>query len=549
MTQGTINRLREHGIQLAQVSAHHAGDFCIHYENTIVSIGDEPHPVYPPISAIGGGPPFHPRCVHVLTPFVERLDEEKEGTIAPDLLNRSPAELQRRYRRDSKGWSVWRPTESPRPPDGVGKASDASRRMTESDGTVHASYCVFLVRRLWSSMCIETDEHLVSRTRQGDVAAFEMIVERYRRPLVALAAARLGSVTDAEDVAQEAFVQAFFRLYQLRQPEALFAWLRRLTERLALTRLRRPREELLEPAQAADMRAAQADADVGEEDTECLLQRLPPAMRRTVTLTYLAGYTCAEAAALLGVPEGTVKSRLSRARTILKEALTMMEEEMAKGKSTDEFGQETVERLMREARRILEGGDVEAAGRQADKALELQAKELFASGDKPGFRFNEEAVRISGLMYRERRRRDCEANATQYGYRLEDLDWELEDVNVLSETLGRPVGRGQDIWGVPFSKMHISMLDARDICRRLQCSPLALYEWVLRGCPVIRCWPFVRYDLDRVKRWVSENGITEWPKEGDTDTDRPVRVILGAVYRREITPEHALRVIDGLDLP
>ena len=102
MTQGTINRLREHGIQLAQVSAHHATDFCIYYENAIVSIGPEPHPVYPPISAIGGTPPFHPNCVHALTPFVERLateEEKKAGIISPDLLNRSPAELQRRFRK------------------------------------------------------------------------------------------------------------------------------------------------------------------------------------------------------------------------------------------------------------------------------------------------------------------------------------------------------------------------------------------------------------------------------------------------------------------
>ncbi len=103
MTQGTINRLREHGVLLAQVSAHNAADFCIYYENVIVSIGEEPHPVYPPISAIGGGPPFHPNCVHVLTPFVERLatdEEKKAGIISPDLLNRSPAELQRRFRKE-----------------------------------------------------------------------------------------------------------------------------------------------------------------------------------------------------------------------------------------------------------------------------------------------------------------------------------------------------------------------------------------------------------------------------------------------------------------
>ena len=103
MTQGTISRLREHGIQLAQVSAHHAADFCIYYENAIVCIGDEPHPVYPPISAIGGGPPFHPRCVHVLTPFVARLateEEKKEGIAPPEMLNKTPAELQRRYRKE-----------------------------------------------------------------------------------------------------------------------------------------------------------------------------------------------------------------------------------------------------------------------------------------------------------------------------------------------------------------------------------------------------------------------------------------------------------------
>jgi hypothetical protein len=103
MTQGTINRLREHNITLAQVSAHNAGDFCLYYENVIVNIGDEPHPVYPPISAINGGPPFHPRCVHVLTPFVERLatdEEKKRGIISPDLLNRTPADLQRQFRRE-----------------------------------------------------------------------------------------------------------------------------------------------------------------------------------------------------------------------------------------------------------------------------------------------------------------------------------------------------------------------------------------------------------------------------------------------------------------
>jgi len=63
-TTGTINRLSEHNIWLAQVSAHNAGDFCLYYENVIVFIGDDPNPTpYPPISAIEGGPPFHPQCL------------------------------------------------------------------------------------------------------------------------------------------------------------------------------------------------------------------------------------------------------------------------------------------------------------------------------------------------------------------------------------------------------------------------------------------------------------------------------------------------------
>jgi hypothetical protein len=88
MTQGTINRLREEGIVLAQVSQHPCKDFCVYYENVIVCIQGT-HPVYPGIEAIGGGPPFHPRCIHVLRPFVERLasrEEKQEGKVAADLL-------------------------------------------------------------------------------------------------------------------------------------------------------------------------------------------------------------------------------------------------------------------------------------------------------------------------------------------------------------------------------------------------------------------------------------------------------------------------------
>jgi RNA polymerase sigma-70 factor (ECF subfamily) len=240
------------------------------------------------------------------------------------------------------------------------------------EGTIQVSKCIYWVsgRSDDAGMREQTDGQLVKRVREGDLSAFEAMVDRHRGALVALAAARLGSLADAEDVAQDAFVRAFFRLRQLRNPDAVLPWLRRLTDRLALMRLRSRREEPVEPDRLEAMHAP-AHADSHRETKE-LLQRLPEAMRQTIALTYLAGYTCAETASLLGVREGTVKSRLSRARAIMRKVIGMTEEDLKAGKPTKEFTQQTIERLMRDARRLLEEGDLEDAAQRADEVLGIQ---------------------------------------------------------------------------------------------------------------------------------------------------------------------------------
>ena len=390
----------------------------------------------------------------------------------------------------------------------------------------------------------ETDSQLVGKAREGDLSAFEAIVDRHRAALVAFAAARLGSLADAEDVAQEAFVAAFLRLHQLRKPQSLLPWLRRITERLALMRLRRHREEPLAPERIEKLVAPRA-GDEGEADG--LLAGLPEAMRQAVTLTYLAGYTCAETASLLGIKEGTVKSRLSRARAKLKEVLGMVQEELTKGKPEAAFTQQTMERLMREARRLLEKGEAQAAGERAETVLEMQARQGFDAGGGPEhMAFDMEAARIADSACCEKRKRDCEANAAQYGYCLEDLDWRLAEVDVLCATLGGPTGEGKDLWGIPLSRQRIQLLDARDVCRRLRCSPQTLSDWVKKGCPILRCWPFARFDLDRVKRWLDDSGIKEWPTESDRDLDRPIRVIFKALHRQELRPEEAETIVTDL---
>ncbi len=380
----------------------------------------------------------------------------------------------------------------------------------------------------------------------GDLTAFEVIVDRHRAAVVATAAARIGSPEDAEDVAQETFVRAYFRLRELRDPGALLPWLRRIADRLALMHARSHREEVVAPARLSEIAAPTSDGHMDRLGLAAALAELPVGMRQAVSLTYVAGYTCAEAATMLGVKEGTVKSRLSRARAKLKEVFAMTEEELREGRPGDEFTQETIERLMREARRLMATGDTDGAAERADKVIGMQVKEFFASGDDFNFRFNEEAARIKGLPFKEKRRKEAEGNAEQYGFKLEELDWEVADVDMMEGTLGKSAGHGKDIWGVPHSRMKLKIRDARDICCRLKCSPVTLSKWVDKGCPILRCWPFGRFDLDRVKQWLEDNGITEWPKEAIRDLDRPIRAIFKAIERGELTAEQAEAVITNL---
>lgn len=400
-----------------------------------------------------------------------------------------------------------------------------------------------------------TDEQLVVRTREGDISAFEAIVERYRAAVVACAYSKTGSLADAEDVAQEAFVQAFFHLTELRDPRALPAWLRKMTERFALMHIRSRREI---PVAPGDLELHTHDC-TGTDiiDTDCLLSQLPEAMRETVSLTFLAGYTCAEAACILGVKEGTVKSRLNRARAILREVFDLTDRNIAGGLSGD-FTRRTIERLKREARRLVSEGKVDQAGKIANDILREQIKPLLGDPDKlgvaqalaaydsPAFWPDHEAVAMLGLPHKERRRRECEANAAQYGFTLEELDWEVADVDVWSETLAKPTGFGKDTWGVPVSRMNLDIIDARALCQRLKLSPLILYHWVLSGCPVLRCWPWARFDSDRVNQWLQSNNINGWPTEDEYNLERPIRVIFREVYAGCISTEQAEEIMHCL---
>jgi RNA polymerase sigma-70 factor, ECF subfamily len=130
---------------------------------------------------------------------------------------------------------------------------------------------------------------------------------------------------DAEDIAQEAFARAHRSFRQLRDRDRFRAWLVRITWRLALNRQRNDRRrmsrELLLAAGAAQTAAATAEERERAAQLWQAIDVLPPKLRLVTILAGIEGHDVREVALLLGVPEGTVKSRLFLARQRLKELL------------------------------------------------------------------------------------------------------------------------------------------------------------------------------------------------------------------------------------
>jgi RNA polymerase sigma-70 factor (ECF subfamily) len=171
----------------------------------------------------------------------------------------------------------------------------------------------------------ETERALVERARRGDEEAFRMLVELHRDRAFGLALRITRSRTDAEDVAQEAFVRAWMALARFRGESSFGTWLHRIVARRALDRsislrAREKRESGLDAA--GDPPAspqAPRDAMLARR-LERLVDRLSPAQRACVTLFYMEDRSVEETAAALGMPENTVKTHLSRARGTLRAA-------------------------------------------------------------------------------------------------------------------------------------------------------------------------------------------------------------------------------------
>ena len=171
------------------------------------------------------------------------------------------------------------------------------------------------------------DATLVARAREGDVTAFEVLLQRYQTPMYRLAARMLGNRTDAEDVVQEVFLTAWRRLPEIRDGGALPGWLYRTTTNRCLNvlRSRRPRAEVdldLTVSTLADGEPARA-AETAEQITALTvaLQQLTPEQRAAWLLRELHGRSYAEIAVILGTSVPAVRGRIARSRAELAEAM------------------------------------------------------------------------------------------------------------------------------------------------------------------------------------------------------------------------------------
>ncbi|MFF0435049.1 RNA polymerase sigma factor SigM [Streptomyces sp. NPDC004327] len=177
-----------------------------------------------------------------------------------------------------------------------------------------------------------SDQDLLADHVAGDPDAFGELVRRHRDRLWAVALRTLGDREEAADAVQDALVSAFRAAHTFRGQSAVTTWLHRITVNACLDRARKAAsrrtspmddtarfEQLLEPHESAEAPAERQDL---HRQLLAALATLPAEQRAALVLVDMQGYPVAEAARILDVPTGTVKSRCARGRAKLLPMLT-----------------------------------------------------------------------------------------------------------------------------------------------------------------------------------------------------------------------------------
>lgn len=161
------------------------------------------------------------------------------------------------------------------------------------------------------------DEALVIEAQAGSAAALDVLVHRWQRRMYGYARGLLGRDDKAWDACQEAWIGIVRGLRALDDPGAFAAWAYRIVTNKCKDRLTQDARAAWLNGEAAANAEARRDTKDSLELKEAI-GLLPGPMQAVLALRYFEGFAINEMAGILGVPEGTVKSRLNRARTELK---------------------------------------------------------------------------------------------------------------------------------------------------------------------------------------------------------------------------------------
>lgn len=176
-----------------------------------------------------------------------------------------------------------------------------------------------------------SDQVLIGRARAGDEGAFRDLVERYEPRVAATVVGMLGAGDEAEDVGQEVFIRLYRSLDRFRGESSLGTYLTRIAINLSLTALKKRKRRISRfvsqdeterglPEASWDPRGELERKDDIRRVREAVA-RLAPNHRAVVVLRMIDGYSTREAAEILGVPAGTVMSRLARAMERLEKEM------------------------------------------------------------------------------------------------------------------------------------------------------------------------------------------------------------------------------------
>jgi RNA polymerase sigma-70 factor (ECF subfamily) len=178
----------------------------------------------------------------------------------------------------------------------------------------------------------ELDPEMIRAAAAGDLVAFEKIVRAYQQNIWRFLRRFLGDAAAAEDVAQEVFLRLYRSLPSFAHQAKFSAWVFKIARNAALDELRRQkrRERLMVAAATVAVTdgATGSDGTTGEArvEIEAALAALPDDLRETVVLVEVFGLPYAEVSDVVGVPVGTIKSRMFRARERMQDWARCAEE-------------------------------------------------------------------------------------------------------------------------------------------------------------------------------------------------------------------------------